>query len=50
MLNPYAQKSYQNYLQNMAHVVLHNHPTLSIPTEKLTCLNNFRGVQLGTLI
>ena len=30
-------------------MVLHNCPSLSVATERLTCLNNFRGVQLGTL-
>ena len=48
-LNPNAQKSYKNYLQNMAHMVLRNRPTLSLATESLTCLNNSCGVQLGTL-
>ena len=33
-------KSYKNYLQNMQHMVLHNHPTLSIGREKLACLNS----------
>ena len=42
-------KSYRNYLQNTQHVVLRNRPTLSIGTERLTCLNNPHGVQLGTL-
>ena len=41
---------YKNYLQNTPHMVLHNCPTLSIATERLTCLNNSRGVQLGTLV
>ena len=50
--NPNAQKSYKsykNYLQNTEHVVLRNRPTLSITTERLTCLNKSPGVQLGTL-
>ena len=42
-------KSYKNYLQNTQHVVLRNHPILSIGTERLACLNNLHGVQLGTL-
>ena len=42
-------KPNKNYLQNMQHVVLRNRPTLSIGTERLVCLNNPRGVQLGTL-
>ena len=42
-------KSHKNYLQNMQHEVLRNHPTLSIGTERLACLNNPCGVQLGTL-
>ena len=42
-------KSYKNYLQNRQHVVLRNHPTLSIGTERLACLNCPHGVQLGTL-
>ena len=42
-------KPHKNYLQNTQHVVLRNHPTLSIGTERLACLNNPRGVQLGTL-
>ena len=42
-------KHHKNYLQNTQHVVLRNHPTLSIGTERLACLNNPRGVQLGTL-
>ena len=36
----------QKPLQN---TVLCNHHTLSIGTERLACLNNPRGVQLGTL-
>ena len=32
--NPNTTKSYKNYLQNMQHVVLRNHPTLSICTER----------------
>ena len=42
-------KSYRDYLQNTPHVMLRNCPSLSIATEKLTCLNNSRGVQLGIL-
>ena len=42
-------KPHKNYLQNTQHVVLRNRPTLSIGTERLACLNNPRGVQLGTL-
>ena len=37
-LNPNTIKSYkilQNYLQNTQHMVLRNHPTLSIGTERL---------------
>ena len=43
-------KSYKNYLKNTPQVVLRNHPTLSIATERLTCLNNSRvhGLQLRT--
>ena len=37
------------HLQNTPHVVLRNRPRLSIGTERLTCLNNLLGVQLGTL-
>ena len=48
-INPNTQKSYKKYLQNLVHVVSRNHPTLSIATERLTRLNNSRGVQLGTL-
>ena len=33
-------KSYKNYLQNTQHVVLRNRPTLSLATERLTCLKN----------
>ena len=47
--NPNAVKSYKNYLQNTQHVVLRNCPTLSIGRERLACLNNPHGVQLGTL-
>ena len=42
-------KSYKNYLQNTQHVVLRNRPTLPIGMERLACLNNPHGVQLGTL-
>ena len=45
----YITKRHKNYLQNTQHVVLRNRPTLSIGTERLACLNNPRGVQLGTL-
>ena len=45
----YITKPHTNYLQNMQHVVLRNRPTLSRGTERLACLNNPRGVQLGTL-
>ena len=45
----YITKPHKNYLQNTQHVVLRNRPTLSIGTERLACLNNPRGVQLGTL-
>ena len=45
----YITKPHTNYLQNTQHVVLRNRPTLSIGTERLACLNNPRGVQLGTL-
>ena len=45
-----SHKSYKNYLQNTKHVVLRNRPTLSIGTERLACLNNPHGVQLGTLV
>ena len=45
----YITKPHKNYLQNTQHVVLRNHPTLSIGTERLACLNNPRGVQLETL-
>ena len=47
--NPNSSRSYKNYLQNTQHVVLRNRPTLSIGTERLACLNNPHGVQLGTL-
>ena len=50
--NPNTIKSYkivQNYLQNTQHVMLRNRPTLSIGTERLACLSNPHGVQLGTL-
>ena len=40
-------KSRKNYLQNTQHVVLRNRPTLSIGTERLACLNNPHGMQLG---
>ena len=33
-------KSYRDFLQKRMHVVLCNHPNLSIGTEKLDCLNN----------
>ena len=46
--NPNTMKSYKNYLQNTQHMVLRNCPTLSIGTERLACLNNPQGVQLGT--
>ena len=49
VINPNAQKSYKNYLQNMAPVVLRNRPTLSVATERLTCLNNSRGRSWGLL-
>ena len=42
-------KSHRDYLQNTSHVVLRNCPSLSIATERITCLNNSRGVQLRTL-
>ena len=45
--NPNTMKSYKNYLQNTQHVVFHNRPTLSIGTERLACLNNPHGMQLG---
>ena len=45
----YITKPHKNYLQNTQQVVLRNRPTLSIGTEGLACLNNPRGVQLGTL-
>ena len=45
----YITKPHKNYLQNTQHVVLRNRPTLSIGTERLACLNNPCGVQLGTL-
>ena len=47
--NPNTTKSYKHCLRNMQHVVLRNRPTLSIGTERLACLNNPHGVQLGTL-
>ena len=37
------------YRQNMPHVVLRNHPSLSTGTERFACLNNLCGMQLGTL-
>ena len=49
LTNRNSQKSYKDHLQNTAHVVLRNHPSLSIAMERLTCLNNDRGVQLGIL-
>ena len=33
-------KPCRDYLQNTLHVVLRNHPSLSIAAERLTCLNN----------
>ena len=42
-------KSYGDYLQNTQHMVLRNPPSLSKAKERLACLNNDRGVQLGTL-
>ena len=42
-------KSHKSYLQNTLHLVLRNRPTLSIGMERLACLNNPHGVQLGTL-
>ena len=49
-INPNTVKSYKNYLQNTEHMVLRNHPTLSIGTERLACQNNPHGVQLGILV
>ena len=46
--NPNATKSCK-ILQNTPHMVWRNRPSLSLVTEGLACLNNFRGVQLGTL-
>ena len=43
------QISQKNNLQNTQHVALRYRPTLSIGKERLACLNNPRGVQLGTL-
>ena len=34
-LTPLPTMSYRDYLQNTQHVVLRNHPTLSIATERL---------------
>ena len=45
----YITKPHKNYLQNTQHVVLRNRPALSVGTERLACLNNPRGMQLGTL-
>ena len=44
-----SYKSHKNYLQNTGLVVLCNLPTLSIGKERLACLNNPHGMQLGTL-
>ena len=43
VFNPNNIKSYKNYLQNT------NRPILSIGTERLACLNDPHGVQLGAL-
>ena len=42
-------KSQSDYLQNMAHVVLCNCPSLSVGTEMLACLNKLRGMQMETV-
>ena len=45
----FASLGYGQLQQNTPHVVLRNRPAQSIARERLTCLNNSRGVQLGTL-
>ena len=50
--NPNSIESYkivQKLSPKHAARVLRNRPTLSMGTERLACLNNPRGVQLGTL-